>query len=233
MQDKYVSIEELADYFSVSVSTIRAWIRNGQLTSKDFLKVGNTYRFRILEIENALRGKASKNAIESTPTAKSTLTEDAGILLNAASQAHPAPASHSASSWTENAEFINELRSALHIYEDLLGSVTPRESDIYRMRTDQRMTYVEIGRRINLTRQSVARIFHKTQRKFRHPMRADRAREELTRMFRVAAALGVTTPQLERFLVNRHFGLALLCVMLGLNFDECRPGEYLNSHFPK
>ena len=63
MQDKYVSIEELADYFSVSVSTIRAWIRNGQLTSKDFLKVGNTYRFRILEIENALRGKASKNAV--------------------------------------------------------------------------------------------------------------------------------------------------------------------------
>ena len=41
----YVSIEDVAKYYSVSVSTIRTWIRTGKLTTTDFLKLGNTYRF--------------------------------------------------------------------------------------------------------------------------------------------------------------------------------------------
>ena len=57
---QYVSIEDVANYFSVSVSTVRAWIRTGKLTSKDFLKLGNTYRFKIADVDAALRRVSSE-----------------------------------------------------------------------------------------------------------------------------------------------------------------------------
>lgn len=55
MNDQYVSIDDVAKYYSVSVSTVRAWIRSGKLTSTDFLKLGNTYRFKIADVDAALR----------------------------------------------------------------------------------------------------------------------------------------------------------------------------------
>jgi excisionase family DNA binding protein len=51
----YVSIEDVAKYYSVSVSTVRTWIRTGKLTTTDFLKLGNTYRFKIADVDAALR----------------------------------------------------------------------------------------------------------------------------------------------------------------------------------
>lgn len=43
----YVPIEDVAKYFSVSVSTIRAWVRQGYIPKATYIKVGNTYRFHI------------------------------------------------------------------------------------------------------------------------------------------------------------------------------------------
>jgi excisionase family DNA binding protein len=57
--DQYVSIAGVAKYYSVSVSTVRAWIRTGKLTSSDFLKLGNTYRFKIADVDAALRRMSS------------------------------------------------------------------------------------------------------------------------------------------------------------------------------
>lgn len=62
MNDQYVSIEDVAKYYSVSVSTIRTWIRTGKLTPSDFLKLGNTYRFKIADVDAALRRKSADEA---------------------------------------------------------------------------------------------------------------------------------------------------------------------------
>ena len=62
MNDQYVSIEDVAKYYSVSVSTVRAWIRTNKLTSTDFLKLGNTYRFKIADVDAALRRVSADEA---------------------------------------------------------------------------------------------------------------------------------------------------------------------------
>ena len=54
MDAKYVPIENVAEYFSVSISTIRAWIRQDRIPQNTYIKVGNTYRFCIPEISEAL-----------------------------------------------------------------------------------------------------------------------------------------------------------------------------------
>jgi len=62
MQDQYVSVEDVAKYYSISVSTVRTWIRTGVLTPADFLKLGNTYRFKIADVDAALRRKSASDA---------------------------------------------------------------------------------------------------------------------------------------------------------------------------
>jgi excisionase family DNA binding protein len=52
--EPFVPIEEVAKQFSVSTTTIRTWIKGGHIPKETFLKVGNTYRFRLSEIEDAL-----------------------------------------------------------------------------------------------------------------------------------------------------------------------------------
>jgi excisionase family DNA binding protein len=50
--EQFVPIEQVAKHFSVSVSTVRAWIRQDLIPS---LKLGGVYRFKISEVESALR----------------------------------------------------------------------------------------------------------------------------------------------------------------------------------
>ena len=57
MEPKYVPIEDVAKHFSVSVSTIRAWVRQEQIPQETYIRVGNTYRFCIPDISEALTGK--------------------------------------------------------------------------------------------------------------------------------------------------------------------------------
>lgn len=45
--DKLVPIEEVAERFTVSVPTIRAWLRQGHIPEDCYLHVGNTYRFHV------------------------------------------------------------------------------------------------------------------------------------------------------------------------------------------
>ena len=62
MDAKYVPIDDVAEYFSVSISTIRAWLRQDRIPNHTYIKVGNTYRFCISEISEALthRDEVSK-----------------------------------------------------------------------------------------------------------------------------------------------------------------------------
>ena len=50
----FVPIEALAQYFSVSVSTVRAWVRQGHIPENTYIKLGNTYRFDREKVAAAL-----------------------------------------------------------------------------------------------------------------------------------------------------------------------------------
>ena len=50
----YVPIEDVSKHFSVSVSTIRGWIRRKHIPPSTYIKVGNTYRFSIPAVVSAL-----------------------------------------------------------------------------------------------------------------------------------------------------------------------------------
>ena len=50
----FATIEDVAKYFVVSVATVRTWLRNGTIPKHTYLKVGNTYRFNLPEVADAL-----------------------------------------------------------------------------------------------------------------------------------------------------------------------------------
>ena len=55
----YVPIEDVAKHLSVSVSTIRAWVRQGYIPKATYIKVGNTYRFRLAAVVDHLPNDVS------------------------------------------------------------------------------------------------------------------------------------------------------------------------------
>lgn len=63
--DTYVQIEDVAKYFAVSVSTVRSWVRLGYIPEDTYLKIGNTYRFKIKDVEECLvRSKAKETNLK-------------------------------------------------------------------------------------------------------------------------------------------------------------------------
>lgn len=58
MSESYVPIEELAKHLSVKVSTIRDWVGKGYIPKSTYIKVANTYRFRIPDVIAALKQEA-------------------------------------------------------------------------------------------------------------------------------------------------------------------------------
>lgn len=55
-----IPIEDVAKHFTVSVSTIRAWLRQGYIPRGTYMKLGNTYRFQLSKVVEALT-KIEKN----------------------------------------------------------------------------------------------------------------------------------------------------------------------------
>lgn len=53
--ESYVPVEEVADYLSVKVSTIRQWVNKGFIPKTTYIKVGYTYRFNIPAVIEALK----------------------------------------------------------------------------------------------------------------------------------------------------------------------------------
>ena len=54
MNRPYVPIEELAKHLSVSVSTVRGWVRKKNIPENTYIRVGNTYRFSMADVVDAL-----------------------------------------------------------------------------------------------------------------------------------------------------------------------------------
>jgi excisionase family DNA binding protein len=59
-EDKYIQINDIAEHYSVSVSTVRGWIRTNAIP---YLQVGRTFRFKLSEVDAALR-KAKEAQIQ-------------------------------------------------------------------------------------------------------------------------------------------------------------------------
>lgn len=60
--ESYVPVEEVADYLSVKVSTIRQWVNKGFIPKSTYIKVGYTYRFNVLAVVEALKQEASEKS---------------------------------------------------------------------------------------------------------------------------------------------------------------------------
>ncbi len=70
-EEAYVEIEQVAEHFKVSVSTIRTWIRNGQIPRDGcFIKIGKTYRFKLSDADKsaARLNSATASGISATET---------------------------------------------------------------------------------------------------------------------------------------------------------------------
>ena len=62
MAGNYAPIKEVADYFKVSVSTLRTWVKSGKIPANTYIKVEGTYRFNLGLVEEALLGPSEPGA---------------------------------------------------------------------------------------------------------------------------------------------------------------------------
>ena len=60
--EPFVPIEDVAEHFSVSISTVRAWVRQEHIPKDTYVKIGNTYRFRVGDVANALTTAEKNNS---------------------------------------------------------------------------------------------------------------------------------------------------------------------------
>lgn len=63
-EEPYVGIKDVAKHFAVSVTTVRAWIRDNLIPAP---KMGGQYRFKLSAVEAAL---TQQQAVRETATTK-------------------------------------------------------------------------------------------------------------------------------------------------------------------
>jgi len=69
MPEKWVNLEDIAVYLSMSEDTVRTWIKEGKLP---FYRVGKRYKFKISEVDEWIRtGKMT--GINACPTKESII----------------------------------------------------------------------------------------------------------------------------------------------------------------
>lgn len=82
MDGPFVPIDDVAKHFSVSVSTIRTWVRQGHIPKDTYIKVGNTYRFSLPDVCAALAGEPRSKAEQATAEVEPSLEETTSTLFN-------------------------------------------------------------------------------------------------------------------------------------------------------
>ena len=53
-EEPFVTIDSVAKHFSVSKSTVRGWVRENRIPKDTYIRIGNTLRFRISGVSEAL-----------------------------------------------------------------------------------------------------------------------------------------------------------------------------------
>jgi|TARA_B110000211_G_scaffold97754_1_gene113918 hypothetical protein len=61
MSDPFVPIEDVAKHFSVSISTVRSWVRQNHIPKDTYIKIGSTYRFNVGDVSHALTNKKKES----------------------------------------------------------------------------------------------------------------------------------------------------------------------------
>ena len=64
MNEPFVPIEDVAKHFSVSVSTVRAWVSQKQIPEDNYVRVGKNHRFGLLDVTEALTKTLSSRSEE-------------------------------------------------------------------------------------------------------------------------------------------------------------------------
>lgn len=82
----FVTIENLAQYFCVSVSTIRAWVRQGHIPEETYIKLGNTYRFNRDLVSDALTQMRKDDVEQAEDTIAVEATGTVGVVGVAAQE---------------------------------------------------------------------------------------------------------------------------------------------------
>ena len=73
VDEAFVPIEDIAKHFAVSISTVRAWIRQDLIPA---LKLGGVYRFKISEVEEAMRKLSGGKLVKEEKDGSLTVTAD-------------------------------------------------------------------------------------------------------------------------------------------------------------
>lgn len=81
MTEPFVPIEDLAKHFTVSVSTVRAWVRQGMIPKDTYIKVGNTYRFSVSKVVAALTAAPKDEPVPVTDTSALEAETQAPVQL--------------------------------------------------------------------------------------------------------------------------------------------------------
>ena len=66
-ESPFVTIEEVAKHFAVSVATVRKWVKSGTIPKNTYLKIGNTYRFHLQDVTAALTGRPVQLELDREP----------------------------------------------------------------------------------------------------------------------------------------------------------------------
>ena len=74
VNEPLVPIEDVAKHFAVSVSTIRAWLRQGLIPQDSYVKISGTYRFSIPRMLNGLLNEP-KDDVQPAPTTDTSALE--------------------------------------------------------------------------------------------------------------------------------------------------------------
>jgi hypothetical protein len=82
MSEPFVPIEDVAKHFSVSVSTVRAWLRQGLIPMHTYIKMGNTYRFSVPKVVEALTNRNEQKTEQKEETVKPETEEPVQLELD-------------------------------------------------------------------------------------------------------------------------------------------------------
>ncbi len=61
MAEPYVEAEDVAKFFAVTVTTVRAWTRKGWITPNAYLYLGNMYRYNIPKVVEDLHAAQARD----------------------------------------------------------------------------------------------------------------------------------------------------------------------------
>lgn len=62
MEEPYVPIGQVAKLFNVQTTTIAKWVRQNHIPAGTYVKMGNTYRFKIKKLEQMLMERTMEEA---------------------------------------------------------------------------------------------------------------------------------------------------------------------------